>query len=351
PGGAPRVLRRDRGDRAPRRPLAGVAQVHRGVDTPRPGGVVITVSRRYTDLVSGFRWAVPEEFNFGALVDAWATDRSRVALYWEDEAGRRERHTFWDVKQASNRCMNALAGLGVGRGDPLMVMLPRVPAWQAAIVGGLKLGALVIPCTASLRAKDIAYRARQGGLRRPLRPLDERRAGLHVQRPLRPRARARPPRALRGVGLLRAAHRVPPPREAGLEAPPPAAPPPLHRRGRAAQPRGDPRLARCPGAPDPRRLRADRDDPARREPARPPDPPRLDGEAVSGPRPAGDRRGRRGAAARRGRRARAARPPAVTLPRVLEEPRGDGGVSARRVVLDGGPGETGRRWLPLVRRA
>ena len=67
----------------------------------------------------GFRWEVPEEFNFGALVDAWATDRSRVALYWEDEAGRRERLTFWDVRQASNRFMNALAALGVGRGDPV----------------------------------------------------------------------------------------------------------------------------------------------------------------------------------------------------------------------------------------
>src|SRR5207249_403932 len=62
-----------------------------------------------------------------------------------------------------NRMMNALAGLGVGRGDPVMVMLPRVPVWQAAIIGGLKLGALVIPCTASLRAKDIAYRARHSG--------------------------------------------------------------------------------------------------------------------------------------------------------------------------------------------
>src|SRR5437016_3103302 len=61
--------------------------------------------------------------------------------------------------------MNALAGLGVRRGDPLMVTLPRVPAWQTAIVGGLKLGALVIPCTASLRAKDIAYRARHSGAR------------------------------------------------------------------------------------------------------------------------------------------------------------------------------------------
>jgi acetyl-CoA synthetase/medium-chain acyl-CoA synthetase len=126
---------------------------------------VITVRRRYEDLVSGFRWAVPEDFNFGALVDAWATDRSRLALYWEDEAGQTARYTFWDLRLATNRCMNALAGLGVGRGDPVMVMLPRVPAWQVAIIGALKLGALVIPCTASLRAKDIAYRARHSGAR------------------------------------------------------------------------------------------------------------------------------------------------------------------------------------------
>jgi acetyl-CoA synthetase/medium-chain acyl-CoA synthetase len=126
---------------------------------------VIAPKRRYHDLVTTFRWVVPEEFNFGSMVDAWATDRSRVALYWENEHGRASRHTFWDVKLASNRVMNALAGLGVGRGDPVLVMLPRVPAWQATIVGALKLGALVIPCTASLRAKDIAYRARHSGAR------------------------------------------------------------------------------------------------------------------------------------------------------------------------------------------
>ena len=126
---------------------------------------MITVGRRYEDLVAGFAWNVPEEFNFGALIDAWATDRSRVALYWEDEAGRSARWTFWDLKQRTNRFMNALAGLGVRRGDPVMVMLPRVPEWQVAVIGALKLGALVIPCTASLRAKDIAYRARHSGAR------------------------------------------------------------------------------------------------------------------------------------------------------------------------------------------
>jgi acyl-coenzyme A synthetase/AMP-(fatty) acid ligase len=126
---------------------------------------VITPGRRYDDLVARFQWAMPQEFNFGALVDAWATDRSRVALYWEDERGRRERLTFWDVAKASNRVMNALAGLGVRRGDPVLVMLPRVPEWQAVVVGVLKLGAIVVPCTASLRSRDIAYRVAHSGAR------------------------------------------------------------------------------------------------------------------------------------------------------------------------------------------
>jgi acetyl-CoA synthetase/medium-chain acyl-CoA synthetase len=47
----------------------------------------------------------------------------------------------------------------------VLVMLPRVPEWQAAIIGALKLGALVVPCTASLRAKDIAYRVQHSGAR------------------------------------------------------------------------------------------------------------------------------------------------------------------------------------------
>jgi len=126
---------------------------------------VIAPRRRWEDLVAGFRWDVPAEFNFGALIDVWATDRSRLALYWADEAGREARYTFWDLKLASNRCMNALAGLGLGRGEPLLVMLPRVPAWQVAMIGGLKLGALVIPCTTALRAKDLAYRVRHSGAR------------------------------------------------------------------------------------------------------------------------------------------------------------------------------------------
>src|SRR3989442_7525995 len=108
----------------------------------------MTAPRRpYQELAAEFRWQVPEEFNFGALIDAWATDRSRVALYWEDETGRRERWTFWDLKQASNRFMNALAGLGLPPRAPLLVMLPRVPAWQVAVIRCVQLSDLLMPST------------------------------------------------------------------------------------------------------------------------------------------------------------------------------------------------------------
>jgi len=53
--------------------------------------------------------------------------------------------------------------LDIGPGDPLIVMLPRVPEWQIVTVGALKCGALLIPSSTILRSKDIAYRAQHSG--------------------------------------------------------------------------------------------------------------------------------------------------------------------------------------------
>ncbi|GIW41638.1 MAG: acyl-CoA synthetase [Candidatus Binatia bacterium] len=44
-------------------------------------------------------------------------------------------------------------------------MLPKIPEWFLAFVGGLRARALVIPCTSTLRPKDILYRARHSGAR------------------------------------------------------------------------------------------------------------------------------------------------------------------------------------------
>jgi acetyl-CoA synthetase/medium-chain acyl-CoA synthetase len=111
-----------------------------------------------------FRQEVPDRFNFGRdVIDAFAADPRRPALLARDAAGGERRLSFADVARASNRFAHVLRGLGVAAGAPLMVMLPRVPEWQIVVVGALKTGALVIPCSTILRSKDIGYRARHSG--------------------------------------------------------------------------------------------------------------------------------------------------------------------------------------------
>jgi len=115
----------------------------------------------YRSLVEAFRWDVPDAFNFGRdVVDRYAAGPQRPALLWRDAAGRERRLSFADVATTSNRFAHLLRSLGLEPGDPLIVMLPRIPEWQIVTVGALKAGVLVIPSSSILRPKDIAYRGR-----------------------------------------------------------------------------------------------------------------------------------------------------------------------------------------------
>ncbi len=119
----------------------------------------------YDQLRRDFHWNTPAHFNFGATVDAFAADPSRVALLWEDQAGNRSRLTFADIRNQSNRVANVLTGLGIKRGEPVMIVLPRITMWQSVYIGALKAGAMVVPCVSMLREKDLVYRANHSGAR------------------------------------------------------------------------------------------------------------------------------------------------------------------------------------------
>jgi acetyl-CoA synthetase/medium-chain acyl-CoA synthetase len=118
---------------------------------------------RYEELCAGFHWNTPADFNFGTVVDGYSADRARAALLWEDQDGNRARLTFHDISQQSNRVANVLIGIGIKRGDPVMLALPRIPLWQSIYIGILKAGAIVIPCVSMLREKDLVYRANHSG--------------------------------------------------------------------------------------------------------------------------------------------------------------------------------------------
>ena len=111
-----------------------------------------------------FRWDVPEQFNFGRdVVDRLAADPDRPALLWRSAGGGERRLSFAEIARKSNRFAQLLLSLDVRPGQPVIIMLPRIPDWHVAMVGTLKAGALAIPSSTILRSKDIAYRAQHSG--------------------------------------------------------------------------------------------------------------------------------------------------------------------------------------------
>jgi acetyl-CoA synthetase/medium-chain acyl-CoA synthetase len=111
-----------------------------------------------------FRWETPDRFNFGTdVVERFAREPARPALLWRGADGAERRLSYAEVASKANRFAHLLRSLGVRPGDPVIVMLPKLPEWQIALVGALEAGCLVIPSSTSLRPKDIEYRVNHSG--------------------------------------------------------------------------------------------------------------------------------------------------------------------------------------------
>src|SRR5882672_9696894 len=119
---------------------------------------------RYDALYRGFRWEVPERYNIARGCCArWAGDASRTALYWEDESGASATHTFRDIQLAANRLSNALAGLGVGRGDRIALLLPQRPETAIAYMAIFQMGAIALPLSHLFGPDALEYRLQHAG--------------------------------------------------------------------------------------------------------------------------------------------------------------------------------------------
>jgi acetyl-CoA synthetase len=116
---------------------------------------------RYDELYRAFRWRVPERFNLGvACCGRHARDRYRFCLYWEDESGASSAWTVWDVQQQANRLSNALAALGVKRGDRVAIVLPQRPETVIAHVACYQMGAVAMPLSILFGPEALEYRLR-----------------------------------------------------------------------------------------------------------------------------------------------------------------------------------------------
>jgi len=124
-----------------------------------------------TDLVGrGYFPAV----NFARdVVDAAPADRLALVELARDETRREWR--FGEVADRAARLAGTFAAHGVRRGDVVMTLIGNRPDWVCAMVACFRIGAVVLPCTEQLRAKDLALRLE---VARPALVLaDERNAG------------------------------------------------------------------------------------------------------------------------------------------------------------------------------
>ena len=118
----------------------------------------------YASVYGSFAWKVPEFYNIGVdICDKWAGQRYRLALIYENDEGRTEQYSFWDLKRLSNQLANALSAHDFGRGDRLGILLPQCPETAIAHIAAYKLGAVAVPLFTLFGPDALAYRLANSG--------------------------------------------------------------------------------------------------------------------------------------------------------------------------------------------
>ncbi|QED48957.1 acetate--CoA ligase [Cytobacillus dafuensis] len=113
--------------------------------------------KNYDEMYNQFDWAEGEKafswYDTGRVNMAYeAIDRhaesfrkNKIALYFR-EGLRKEKYTFKEMKELSNKAGNILKSYGdVEKGDRVFIFMPRSPELYFAALGAIKLGAIVGP--------------------------------------------------------------------------------------------------------------------------------------------------------------------------------------------------------------
>ena len=119
------------------------------------------------DFKRNLHFKVPEDFNFAYdVMDEWARIKpDKVALLWTSERGEEVKATFKDLKEQTDQAAAYLQSLGIGHDDKVMLILKRHYQWWLSILALCKLGAVAIPATHMLTAKDIVYRNQRASVK------------------------------------------------------------------------------------------------------------------------------------------------------------------------------------------
>ena len=95
-------------------------------------------------------------------------------MVWCNEQGEKASFTFAQLKLYSDKTANFFRGLGIGKGDPVMLILKRRYEFWFCLLALHKLGAVAIPATHLLTTKDIVYRNNAADIKAIVAVADEK---------------------------------------------------------------------------------------------------------------------------------------------------------------------------------
>jgi len=102
---------------------------------------------RWEDVEKYFTWHETGKVNMAhEAIDRHANSslKDKTALIYSDDQ-REEKYTFGQLKELTNRFGNVLKKLGIQKGDRVFIFMPRSPELYVALLGTIKIGAIVGP--------------------------------------------------------------------------------------------------------------------------------------------------------------------------------------------------------------
>ena len=119
----------------------------------------------YEKAVADFRWPeITGTFNWATdWFDGYARGNEHTALWIVEEDGSEAKFTFDEMVRRSDKLAAWLVEQGIGKGDPVILMLNnQVELWDA-MLAIMKLGGGIMPTTTALQAADLADRVERAG--------------------------------------------------------------------------------------------------------------------------------------------------------------------------------------------
>ena len=121
------------------------------------------ISFSYEKIRSSHDLKCPDNFNFGfdIISDKYGKSEKTALIAIQKSTKKVQKISYKELNENSSKFANALKNFGIKKKDNILVILPRIPEWYYCILGYSKVGAVAIPCTKMLKAKDIEYRAKK----------------------------------------------------------------------------------------------------------------------------------------------------------------------------------------------